>query len=138
MQSALLDKNLVVYHYQLFLRIHGLCSANVVVTAGAAMVMQGLRDATEDIDVVIDNVALFERLACIFLRKEYAPGQYSVEVGRVSVHLEGLVPRPEQVVDVHGVCCLNVREILAQKQRMNRPKDQKDIAALQARLAVIV
>lgn len=138
MQSALLDKNMVAYHYKLFLKVHGLCSADVVVTAGAAMVMQGLRDTTEDIDVVIDYVTMFDHLASIFRRKEYAPGQYSVEVGHVSVHLERRVPRPDQVVDIHGVCCLNVSEILAQKQRMNRPKDQKDIAALQARLAVIV
>ena len=102
-------------------------------TAGGAMVLYGLREATRDIDIGCEPSLAAELEAAGFPVEEKPNG------GRM-IHLPGNVDVSENfgrgtVQLVAGIPTVSPADILALKLWLNRPKDQEDIARLRAYLA---
>lgn len=129
-----MDRDTLIKRYLKFLKQYGLKSRDVVVGAGGALLLQGLRDQTGDIDVDVSSET-FERLRAYAKGHHYFGEKDPVEVlefpNDIDVHLwRG----DEDTQHIRHVCCYSLKETLAQKQRLNRPKDQADIAAIKARI----
>lgn len=112
---------------------------DVVVSAGGACVMYGVREDTADIDVSIP-VEVFKQVAS---GMEKYLTYFSIDGDTVAVlplnDQVDLHPTPTglraegfQTTLVEGVCCLTVDALLEQKLLLNREKDQADIVALKA------
>lgn len=108
-------------------------------SSGSAMVMHGLRVDTADIDSGCHQEAF--NLARSMLKCQYVPFRKDhayipegtpnliLETAPMDILLEPNVV-PDNLIMVDGVNCYNVYALLAQKTKLNRPKDQQDIQAL--------
>jgi hypothetical protein len=116
-------------NYWEFLDLFSLTAEEVIVGAGGAMVVHGLRNETEDIDVAV-GCANFEKLA-------HLPFHYFPRGGKRILVRE----YKRLLVDVHedddltgeiknGVNVHSLQKLLAFKLSLNREKDQADIAVL--------
>lgn len=133
--SKLLRNTDIVAAYHAFLAHMGFDNSQVVVSAGAACVLYGIRKETEDIDVEIWDAPRFHKLANAgWPVKHYTEdgvAKFSVETKwGVSVH-QGQHPPVSTIRLVSGVLCLTPEALLQQKRKLNRPKDQADIAGLE-------
>ena len=102
------------------------------INAGGAMVLYGLREETHDLDIwctkklgdVLAQRCAFETMPDGTRRFVPAP---DVEI------YENL--QPGETVLLDGIPVASLREVLAFKRSLNREKDQKDIAVLEAAVA---
>jgi hypothetical protein len=111
----------------------GIKPQDMVVGAGGACVLHGVREQTEDIDTDVPE-ELFYKLLDSGKYKWY---YFTSGTSKV------IVLEYNQVIDIHrlehgiqstmvdGVNCYSVEQVLKQKQALNRLKDQADIIALQ-------
>lgn len=112
--------------YRQFLMDFGLRPQEAIVGAGGACLVYGLREVTEDIDLGVSD-KLFDALSLQgFEHKPLRTNDFSIEIGKVSVHRWEDVPT--QVV--RGVGVYTPQALLQQKLWLNRPKDQADIVGL--------
>lgn len=95
-------------------------------TAGAALVLQGVKETTHDVDVVCskETADLLEGRGVPFRRSEFDQTRIFAVSGQVEV-LENWFT--DEVVAVDGVRVASVESVRNQKAVQGRPKDQKDI-----------
>lgn len=107
---------------------------NMTVVAGGAMLLMGLRDSTDDLDIQMPS-ELYYQVKALEMHPTKSLGDLACP------ELLTLLPK----VDLHPSCeigesiTFGVRhqspaQILLLKKRLNRPKDQVDIARLTALL----
>ena len=127
-----MNKQELIQKYHQFLTVNNLLAEDVVVGAGGVMCLLGLREQTEDIDVDVPK-DIFDH---------FAAGGYpshmfgDVKVIGVTDYIDlHLRTNTGQTVLTDGVCHYTPEVTLAFKRRLNRPKDQSDIAALERYLA---
>ena len=124
----MLDKNRLMAGYFRCCNLIDLSPEDVVLGAGGACVMFGIRSETADIDVDIP--------ADVFVNLK-ASGKYNVRSCMGVMVLE-VAPHMEvherislgDVVVIDGVTCYDPVEVLRFKQHMNRSKDANDILNL--------
>lgn len=123
-----MNKEDIIKEYNLFINKFNLKPEEFVLGAGGACLMYGLRETTDDMDTDISN-EIFDKL---LKSKKYKLSYFGdVEVLEYNqyIDLHRRVRKFEtQLVD--GVCCYSPKELLAQKEKLNRPKDQNDIKLL--------
>lgn len=131
-----MNKAELIETYMLFLERNGFQAKDVLVGAGGALVMMGLRENTEDIDVSVSKEVFEEYLKRPGAEMEVYPATGKFPE-RKTVRCE---PFPE--VDLHirmdeeigfmheGVFIYEPAYNLHFKCKLNRPKDQMDIIAL--------
>lgn len=117
-------------NYLLFLERENLTPDQVLVGAGGAMVMHGLRKETEDIDVEV-SPKNFERFTGL---PSHRFGETLVlECQDLLVDIHSSSDMSGVLVD--GVYVYGIERLLAFKMSLNRVKDQKDIATLRSVLS---
>lgn len=135
-----MDKTNIRVSYFRLLRAYGLDPEEVIVNAGSAMVLLGLRERTSDVDATTAEDIWFRvQQAEPALHVRVIPkGVYSDEYthliecrGNVDLHFYQDGKRPETIM-VDGVCVEHPRVILERKRFSNRDKDQDDIVKLEA------
>lgn len=107
---------------------------NAVTTAGAALVLMGLREETVDVDVAVDWRAFMH--ASNYSDPFWHKGVkcWIINIDKCDIHLDHVaVWRP--LVTLDDQLLASPMDILAMKRSMNRPKDQGDIVALEAYIA---
>ena len=129
-----MNKKQLIAVYSYFISSNALNAKDVVVDAGGALVLMGMREKTSDIDVVTTS-AIFNRFkdAGYPTRIFPATGTHAaVEVvaatDLIDLHLH--TSRRIHRVCTDGVWHESAEDVLAFKLSLNRPKDQNDIAAL--------
>lgn len=124
--------------YKQFLKTHHMQANMIVVGAGSACVMHGIRVQTQDIDVQ-GPPAFFKKMrdSGDYEVKSFAntydvkKTDQSVEFENgISLHLGAEIADPLTTTMIDGVCCYSLDHLLEQKMALNRPKDQDDIKAL--------
>lgn len=128
-----MNKHEVKGAVKLFARLFRVPVEKVILGAGGAMVMHGLRNETNDVDIEVDQ-ELFDRLLGIgypthYFKHEDQPGILVIETNMADVHLRFTPGHCTEMID--GICCYTKLMLLTQKQKLNREKDQEDIKALQ-------
>jgi hypothetical protein len=125
------NKNKLMREYFSFLVTNKLKPEQLILGAGGACLMHGLRETTEDLDLILTDVVMLDE----FLHS----GRYPVNCyGTIHEHVQwnGVVSlhRPAKVEThfIQGICCYTPKQILIQKQILNRQKDQEDIVKLKA------
>ena len=104
--------------------------------AGGAMVLYGLRETTEDIDLgctarLADEL---ERRGCLTVRLE--DGTRKISLGsECELFEDWLYDRVEMV---EGVPVISLRGLLAMKQVLGREKDRADIEKIRMRLGEVL
>lgn len=129
-----MNRSRFIKEYLSFIKAIDVNAEQAVVGAGGSLLLFGLRTATQDIDVaVLDD--LFDTL-----KKKYKTKTIEVNDEKVEIVIFN------SVVDIHrldptiktmmmdGVCTYTPEEVLKQKKKLNRPKDQPDIKNLEAYL----
>lgn len=128
-----MNKQKLIKEYTEFLKRHHLQPTDMIVGAGGVLVLLGLREHTVDIDADVP-LDVFNR----FLNGGFPTNKIGehviVEVGEyVDMHMR---VNDDPVMFTDGVCHYTPEVTLAFKRRLNRPKDQSDIASLERYLAV--
>ena len=125
----------LIKYYNNFLKFERLTNQDVVVGAGGAMLMLGLRTSTEDIDTGVPE-SIFHRIVIKHKlpTKVIPSNQHVVAKYDAVIDIHKRFGEPTCIVD--GVCIWTPQFILAFKQKMNRPKDQEDIQKLKAYLNI--
>lgn len=130
----MLNKQDIIREYNKVLKGLRLKSIDLWVDAGAACVLYGVRETTVDIDADIPD-ELFDKL---IQSKKYQLTYFQVGQTKVGVL------KYNNVVDLHrasgntwlalvdGVYCYNAEYLLWFNMSLNRPRDQADIAGLNA------
>lgn len=131
-EYSMLNRKDIIREYHKAVRELGINPADMLVGAGGACVLYGVREQTQDIDADVPD-ALFDKL---LKTNKYKLSYF--QMGSVSVE----VLEYNEVIDLHrrsaytqssvveGVHCYSVQQVLQQKLRLNRPKDQEDIVKL--------
>ena len=126
-----MNKAELIQKYHAFVEHVGCDVEDVVLGAGGAMLLHGLREETADLDIAVSYDVYFTLIRRGYPTKAnsvYPDADAIVEYSNdVDVHLIDTV-RATEIVD--GVCYLTVKSILIQKLEMDRPKDQADIVRL--------
>jgi hypothetical protein len=130
-EPSTLDIDGIKNYYHQYLLFTGSRAEDVVLGAGAACVIHGVRDFTSDLDVMLPDAPYLEYLnqdvrlplhlcngTLVISWDEYIDLHPSVDIDY------------DDVVFVDGVCVLSPDAVLRQKLQMNRPKDQTDIVRL--------
>lgn len=132
----MLKKQDIIREYLKAVKELGIPAHDMLVGAGGACVLYGVREQTEDIDADVPD-ALFDKLLKTnkYRLSYFQMGSVSVEVleynSVIDLHRRSAAT---QASVVEGVHCYSVEQVLQQKLRLNRPKDQVDITALKALL----
>ena len=107
----------------------GFPKSEYMILSGGSLLLRGLREETADFDLCVSK-KLAEKLDLEHCPKDdkgyYAPFenvQMTANLGK----------RPFDIVD--GFQCETLESVLALKRRLDRPKDQRDIAVIEAYLA---
>lgn len=110
------------------LMLLGLSSNEMILGAGGALVMLGIRDRTSDLDVNV-RPAYYDQLL-LNGHEETIDGDfiYITINGVVDIHRGDDVPMEGMYVD--GVFIEHPCALLDFKKKLNRPKDQSDITGL--------
>ena len=115
-------------HYNAFLEKEGLIYAQVILSAGGAMVMHGLRKTTNDLDIEVPPEHFDKLLNSgkypIHKFDDVTVIEYSDEI---EVHSNLTF---KDVINLDNVMCYSTLSILTQKLELNREKDQNDIKIL--------
>ena len=104
----------------------GLPESEFIILSGGSLLMRGLRDETADFDLCASK-ALAERLDLKNCPQDGSGCWNPFENVQMKDDMEG---RPFDVIE--GFQCETLGSILAFKKRLKRPKDIKDIAAIEA------
>ena len=123
-----MNKAELVYRYKTFLHRHGLKPEEVVVGAGGAMLVHGLRKETADIDADI-SPELFRSFDGVYPVNPGKSWQRNCSELLLDLHDNRGIQGPTIIID--GVCVDTLESILAFKRQLNRNKDQADIAVLE-------
>lgn len=95
------------------------------------MLLHGLRESTQDIDMDVPEHFYREMLASDAPRKQLQDGNFAIAWNsKIDIHLG----KKLSTEIVEGVGADSLEEVLQLKQRLNREKDQKDIVILKAYL----
>jgi hypothetical protein len=133
-----MNKAKLIYEYNEFIKHFNIDPKNVIVSAGGACVLYGIREETSDIDVSIPR-DFFNTLLQSKKYKTYIFKSINFETIEVIEYNEYIDLHAEReklnTTFVEGVCCLSVQNLLEEKKRLNRPKDQDDIKKLKALIA---
>jgi len=118
----------------------GIRSSEYWLGSGAAMVMHGLRDHTQDIDIGVENERVFlllcAKLQLVPIYKQmqdrYLGGTFMISLPKldIDVRVEYYTHHSELTM-VNGIYVYTPKMLLQQKQAFNRPKDQEDIKTLE-------
>lgn len=114
----------------------GLYPDQLVVSAGGACVMHGLREETADLDVHIPRGTLYTglrtraRLEGKVIRYMARPGQPTEAIQYNEWLSIACIDYSITTTVIDGVVVYDTRSLLIQKLKLNRPKDQADILAL--------
>jgi len=92
------------------------------------LLFHGLRETTDDMDTAISN-ELFAKMLNTKKYKLHYFGDVEVLEYNNYIDLHRLLFKPDTII-IEGVCCYSAKELLKQKQSLNRPKDQNDIKLL--------
>jgi len=101
------------------------------VTAGAALVLLGLRGQTRDIDMGCTHAQFETLLQAGYLCKEKPQGGRMIDAEPFEIYEEWA---KDDTCTVDGITIHTPESLLRLKLRLGREKDQKDIAALRAYL----
>lgn len=124
-----MNKKELIERYRAFITLHHLSAEQVIVGAGGALCLMGLRHETQDIDIDV-GPRVFETFLSKGLPTHYF-GKTRVLVVEVAELIDAhLLNNSDPVVKTDGVCHYSANAVLAFKQRLNREKDQADIKAL--------
>lgn len=110
------------------------------VSHGGSLLMLGLRDETDDIDLTVSKRVWDRLIDAGHQVQRIPPSATYPEVNLISVtdDIDVHLIDPSQGVSLDvfdGVWYRDARNTLADKMRLNRPKDQKDIEALKKLIA---
>lgn len=114
----------------------GLYPDQLVVSAGGACVMHGLRDETTDLDVHIPRGTLYTRIRTNArlegkaIRQMSRPGQPTEAIQYNEWLSIACIDYSVTTTVIDGVVVYDTRSLLIQKLKLNRPKDRADILAL--------
>ena len=107
------------------LEAFGFPKTEYMILSGGSLLLRGLREETADFDLCATETLMNSLDLSDCPRDEvgcYVPFE--------DVQLKGgMETRNYDVVD--GYCCQTLEDILALKRRLNRPKDQRDIAVIE-------
>ena len=133
-----MDRSEFIRNYKGFIKSVGIKPSDMYVVAGGSMLVHSLRESTDDIDAIV-TPAIFAlikmRLKPWFYYQDnsHFSGMVVLSVGPFDIHMQ---ENPvDNVVVVDGVACQSLDDVLALKQKLNRPKDQVDIEKLTKRLS---
>lgn len=122
-----MNKQQLIQKYNQFLQDNNLCKEEVIVGAGGVMCLLELRDETSDIDVDVPK-DIFHR----FIVAGHPTHMYGdVVVVSVTDVIDVHLRTNDAVMFTDGVCHYTPEVTLAFKRKLNRPKDQADIATLE-------
>lgn len=128
-----MNKKELIKRYKALLEAFKLTPLDVHVSAGGAMLLHGLREETEDIDIGMTKEVFWAiRDTKKYPLKHFSlPGLPEIEIVEYSkdidLHKEDMNAALELI---DGVACYTLEQLLKQKQMLNREKDQLDIAEL--------
>ena len=130
----LLDKAGFIECYKETLDFLNVKPEQLRVDAGGVLLMHGIRQHTQDLDLSIppmlfDQMVKTHHLTVTQLSKDDPSWVLASLNERVDLHPN---IHTEQGEWVDGVWCSTLSEVLMLKKRLNRPKDQKDIQAIEA------
>lgn len=116
----------------------GIKPEQMPVDAGGSLLMRGMRTATDDIDTSVESdvyMAIKLKVKPWFYYEDlnHPSGLKVLSIGPFDIHLVKQLPKRCDIID--GVGCQTLEDVLALKKRLNRPKDQDDIRAIEAALA---
>lgn len=104
----------------------------VVLSAGGALVMHGLREETEDLDLEVSQEVWDELTQGHGCAVDTSKGVDIIHLCKgVDLQLYDEC-RGNGILIIEGILCQDLFAVLALKQRLNREKDQADIAKIQA------
>lgn len=128
----MLNKEQVVAALNKFQNDYQIPQENILVFAGSALVLHGLRDFCSDIDLGLptEECHRLEKLEGFTKTTPRVAGFLRMEIGDLDM---GNNTYPAQWVG--GFRVQTLESLLQLKLEMNRPKDQEDIKKLQAVLA---
>ena len=126
----------LILHYQNFIKFERLTNQDAIVGAGGAMVMLGLRESTEDIDMDVPEM-VFHRIVI----------KHGLKTEKISTSCSNMLAKYDALIDIHkssgvptmlvdGVRVWKPSYILQFKEKLNRDKDQKDISVLRIYLGI--
>ena len=126
----------IILHYHNFIKFERLTNQEAVIGAGGAMLMLGLRDSTEDIDMDVPEM-VFHRIVI----------KHGLKTEKISTSCSNMLAKYDEVIDLHksagvptmlvdGVRVWKPSYILQFKEKLNRDKDQKDISVLRVYLGI--
>ena len=107
----------------------GLPRSEYVILSGGSLLLRGLREQTADLDLCASK-ALAQKLGLSRFPQDESGCWNPFEDVQMKDDMEG---RPFDIVD--GYQCETLESILEHKRRWQRPKDLRDIAAIEACLA---
>lgn len=128
-----MNKKELIKKYKALLETFKLTPLDVHVSADGAMVLHGLREETEDIDISMTKEVYWAiRNTGKYPLKYFSlPGLPEIEIVEykedIDLHKED---RSASLEVIDGVACYTLEQLLKQKQTLNREKDQLDIAEL--------
>lgn len=150
----MIDSNKLTKLIHNFINAHRLNEEDVIINFGSAMVFWGLRDTCNDIDMCVQSnhyltlktmyqddirggdICQIQTMINVIdgksVAKEYLEIQFQGHV--LEVHVEDFNQRDYVQIDTHGLQVDNLQQLLRDKQRLNRPKDQDDIQLIKTRL----
>ena len=99
----------------------------IIIISGAALVVQGITDQTEDIDIATST----EYFKTINWQAKIGAFGKITKIYDVFDISDNLYDKNAKVVLVNGFKFLNLKDILKIKKMLNRPKDQKIIKKLE-------
>lgn len=122
-------------NFEKFIKDFELDKNTVVVGAGAALMLLGLRDKINDIDVAIpenDFDRISKKHKVVIYEVKETTGIRKTKVipnilGNIDIHIEKDF---ENTILLDGIRIYSVPRLLKQKELMNREKDQEDIKKL--------
>jgi hypothetical protein len=123
-----MNKRTFVKKYFEFLKQSKTVANQVRVSYGGALLMMGLRDSTDDLDLDVTKET-YERLVTTYnLKREMRKvGECADWNQHVSLKADDDLSRG---VFIHDVWVSTPEDVLRRKEALNRPKDQDDIVKL--------
>lgn len=129
-----MNKRDILKDYNLFLNKFNLKPEEFVLSSGGACVMHGVREETNDMDMAVspeffNSLLKLHKYGTHTFKGWFDEPQLSLEYNeRIDLHRGDL--STSTTVMIEGVCCYSLDTLLRQKSKMNRNKDQSDIARL--------
>jgi hypothetical protein len=124
-----MKRNELIEVYNDFLREWNLPANAVIVGAGGALTILGLREETNDLDVDVP-VSIYNRFRILGFPERHYTDPVAVDLIEVTDRVDLHIYHGIETMEIDGVWIYTPREILKQKKRLNREKDQEDIIRL--------